>query len=293
MKAFKGMGVALMTPFTKDGTVDEQALKKLVRFQLENKTDYIVVLGTTGEYVTLTKEEREKVKSIIVSENKGQLPLVLGIGGNNTAAVCQQLQNEDSSGFDALLSVSPYYNKPSQEGIYRHFKAVAEHSPRPVMIYNVPGRTSSNISPDTVGRLARDFNNIIGIKEAAGDIVQAMEVIAKTPDDFQVISGDDMLALPMTVAGGDGVISVIGGAFPKEFSKIINLGLERKIDDAYTMLYQLMPVINMAFEEGNPVGVKAIVHQLGLAELTVRLPLIEATIPLQEKVGEFVDEYYK
>lgn len=292
MKDFKGMGVALITPFKADKSVDLETLKKLVRFQIENKADYIVVLGTTGEYVTLTAEERALVKQTIVTENAGKLPLVLGIGGNNTADVCQRLDTEDYTDFDALLSVSPYYSKPSQEGIYQHFKAVAKHAKLPVILYNVPGRTSSNIAPTTVARLARDFDTIIGIKEAAGDMVQAMEMIDLTDDNFLVISGDDMLALPMTLAGGAGVVSVIGEGFPKEFAEMIHLGLERKVDEAYAIHYSLAPAINLIFEEGNPAGIKAVFHKLGLSGLDVRLPLVEATSALQHKINTFVDEFY-
>ncbi len=291
MKDLKGMGVALITPFKEDTTVDVEALKTLVQFQLKNGVDYLVVLGTTGEYVTLTAEERALVKQTIVAENKGKLPLVLGIGGNNTAAVCQRLQTEDCSGYDAILSVSPYYNKPTQEGIYRHFKAVAEHSPLPVLVYNVPGRTSSNILPETVARLARDCNKIIGVKEAAGDIVQAMEMIRQTPDDFLVISGDDMIALPMVLAGGAGVVSVIGQGFPKEFSELIHLGMEENATEAYALHYRLMPIIDLIFEEGNPAGIKAVFDKMGLAGSTVRLPLVEATPNLCTRIDAFINQF--
>ncbi len=293
MKDFKGMGVALITPFKADKSVDVETLKKLVRFQIEKGVNYLVVLGTTGEYVTLTAEERELVKQTIVAENAGQLPLVLGIGGNNTVAVCQKLATENYDDFDAILSVSPYYNKPTQEGIYRHFKAVAEQAKKPVILYNVPGRTSSNMTPETVARLATDFDNIIGVKEAAGDMVQAMKLIAQTPKDFLVISGDDMLALPMVLAGGAGVISVIGEGFPAEFTEMIRLGLARRVDEAYAIHYRLAPAIDLIFEEGNPAGVKAVFAKLDLAKLDVRLPLIEASSELQNKINSFVDQFYR
>lgn len=289
----KGMGVALITPFKEDKNVDVDALKKVVRFQIDHNTDYLVVLGTTGEYATLNQEERELVKQTIIKENNGALPLVLGIGGNNTAAVCQQLKEENTDGFAAVLSVSPYYNKPSQEGIYRHFKAVAKNSPLPVLVYNVPGRTSSNVLPETIARLAQDFDNIIGIKEAAGDIVQAMKMIDQTPEDFLVISGDDMIALPMVLAGGAGVISVIGEGFPKEFSKMIELGLNRKVDEAYAIHHMIAPATDLIFEEGNPAGIKAVFHKLKLAKRDVRLPLMEATEGLQQKINNYIDELYK
>lgn len=291
MRDLKGMGVALVTPFKKDKSIDEEALRRIVRFQIDHQTDYLVVLGTTGEYATLDSEEREEVKQIIRSENKGKLPLVLGIGGNNTAQVCRQLQRENLRGFDAILSVSPYYNKPSQEGIYRHFKAVSEKSPLPVLVYNVPGRTSSNVRPETLARLATDCPNIIGVKEAAGDMVQAQKLLALVPDDFLVISGDDMIALPMVLAGGAGVISVIGEGFPKEFSKMIHLGMEGKNKEAYRIHYKMAPAIDLIFEEGNPAGIKAVFHHLGLAQPDVRLPLVAATQALQQKINAFIERY--
>lgn len=290
MESLKGMGVALITPF-REGKVDVKSLKKLVRFQLENGTDYIVVLGTTGEYVTLSVEERKLVKDTIKSVTQGKLSLVLGIGGNNTAKVCHQFETEDCSGFDAILSVSPFYNKPSQEGIYQHYKIISQYTSLPIIMYNVPGRTSSNILPETVARLARDCDNIIGIKEAAGDIVQAMNLIQQTPNDFLIISGDDMLALPMVLAGGAGVISVIGQGFPKEFANMIKLGLKHKVDQAYRLHYKLAPAIDLIFEEGNPAGIKAVFHKLGLADLDVRLPLVAASRDLQGKIDRFIETF--
>ncbi|WP_283640542.1 4-hydroxy-tetrahydrodipicolinate synthase [Mesonia mobilis] len=290
MKKFVGTGVALITPFKEDRSVDVEALKELVRFQKQNGINYIVVLGTTGEYATLTKDERELVKQTIVEENNAELPLVLGIGGNNTQAVCEQIKTENLEGFDAILSVSPYYVKPTQEGIYQHFKKVSQAATLPVILYNVPGRTSSNMSPATVARLANDFENIIGIKEAAGNMVQAMEMISQTPEDFLVISGDDMLTLPMVLAGGAGVISVIAEGFPKQFSEMVQLGLSREVDEAYKIHYQIAPAIDLIFEEGNPAGIKAVFKKLGLAEDYVRLPLVEATENLSAKISAFVDK---
>ena len=290
MKKFVGTGVALITPFKEDRSVDVEALKELVRFQKQNGINYIVVLGTTGEYATLTKDERELVKQTIVEENNAELSLVLGIGGNNTQAVCEQIKTENLEGFDAILSVSPYYVKPTQEGIYQHFKKVSQAATLPVILYNVPGRTSSNMSPATVARLANDFENIIGIKEAAGNMVQAMEMISQTPEDFLVISGDDMLTLPMVLAGGAGVISVIAEGFPKQFSEMVQLGLSREVDEAYKIHYQIAPAIDLIFEEGNPAGIKAVFKKLGLAEDYVRLPLVEATENLSAKISAFVDK---
>ena len=290
MKKFVGTGVALITPFKEDRSVDVEALKALVRFQKQNGINYIVVLGTTGEYATLNKNERELVKQTIVEENNAELPLVLGIGGNNTQAVCEQIKTENLEGFDAILSVSPYYVKPTQEGIYQHFKKVSQAATLPVILYNVPGRTSSNMSPATVARLANDFENIIGIKEAAGNMVQAMEMISQTPEDFLVISGDDMLTLPMVLAGGAGVISVIAEGFPKQFAEMVQLGLSREVDEAYKIHYQIAPAIDLIFEEGNPAGIKAVFKKLGLAEDYVRLPLVEATENLSAKISAFVDK---
>ena len=293
MRKFVGTGVALITPFKEDHSVDVEALKRLVRFQKENGINYIVVLGTTGEYATLTKEEKELVKETIVKENNGALPLVLGIGGNNPQAVTEQIKTENLKGFDAILSVSPYYVKPTQEGIYQHFKKVSQASTLPVILYNVPGRTGSNMLPATVARLANDCENIIGIKEAAGNMVQAMEMIAQTPDDFLVISGDDMITLPMVLAGGAGVISVIAEGFPKQFSEMVQLGLSREVDEAYKIHYQIAPAIDLIFAEGNPAGIKAVFKKLELAEDYVRLPLVEASKALTSKISAFVDQNKK
>lgn len=289
MEKFVGTGVALITPFKEDKSVDVEALKKVVKFQIENSVDYIVVLGTTAESATLTNEEKTLVKQTIIEANNGELPLVLGVGGNNTTALVEQLKNENLEGFDAILSVSPFYNKPTQEGIYQHFKHVAENSPLPIILYNVPGRTASNMLPYTVARLASDFDNIIAIKEAAGDIVQAMEMIQQTPKDFLVISGDDMITLPMILAGGAGVISVIAEGFPEDFSNMVALGLDRKVDEAYEIHYKIAPAIDMIFEEGNPAGIKSVFKKLGLTTDEVRLPLVKASENLQLRLAEFID----
>jgi 4-hydroxy-tetrahydrodipicolinate synthase len=287
MKQFLGTGVALVTPFTKENDVDEDALRKLVQFQIKNGVDYIVVLGTTAESTTLSKVEKENVKNIIKSENKGQLPLVLGLGGNSTSHVVEDLAEENLEGFNAILSVSPFYNKPSQEGIYLHFSEVSKASKLPIIVYNVPGRTGSNMLPSTVTRLARDFKNIIGIKEAAGDLVQAMAIIRDTPDDFLVISGDDMLALPMVLAGGAGVISVMAQGYPSEFSKMLSLGKEGKVKEAFTVQYLLMEGIDLIFKEGNPSGIKAVFEFKNLCESSVRLPLVEASSTLKSALKIF------
>lgn len=288
MQSLIGTGVALVTPFKKDFSVDVEALKRIVNYQIDNGIDYMVVLGTTGEPATLKKEEKELVIKTIIETNNGRLPLVLGVGGNNTAEVVEELKTRDFTGFTAVLSVSPYYNKPTQEGIYQHFKAIAEASPLPVILYNVPGRTASNVLPSTVIRLANDFKNVVAIKEAAGDIVQAMKLIQGAPKGFLVISGDDMVTLPMVLAGGAGVISVIAEGFPKQFSEMVRLGLERKVDEAYKLHYQIADSIDMIFEQGNPAGVKEIFKTLGLSENTVRLPLVNVNEDLAGRIEQFV-----
>ncbi|HER40116.1 MAG TPA: 4-hydroxy-tetrahydrodipicolinate synthase [Salinimicrobium catena] len=291
MEKFIGTGVALITPFTEDLKVDVDALRKLVNFQVENGIDYMVVLGTTGESATLSTEEKKLVITTVVEENKSRLPLVLGVGGNCTSKVVEELEKIDLSPFDAVLSVSPYYNKPSQEGIYQHYKAVAAASPKPVILYNVPGRTASNVLPATVKRLAEDVDNIIGIKEAAGDMVQAMNLINMVPKDFLVISGDDMITLPMVLAGGHGVISVIGQGFPAEFSRMVRLGLDRDVDNAYKLHYNIAPSIDLIFAEGNPVGIKALLAKHGICKNTLRLPLVKSSEGLTQKINSFVDNF--
>lgn len=290
MTQFLGTGVALATPFTRENEVDENALRRLVQFQIKNGVDYIVVMGTTAESPTLTKVEKELVKTIIKKENKGKLPLIYGMGGNNTSQIVNDLKTENLDGFDAILSVSPFYNKPSQEGIYQHFAAISKASPLPIILYNVPGRTSSNMLPLTVTRLANDFDNIIGIKEAAGDIVQAMQMIRDTPSDFLVISGDDMITLPIVLAGGAGVISVMAQGFPSEFTKMVNLGLQKKAKEAYQIQFQLMNGIDLIFKEGNPVGIKTVLEVKRLTENIVRLPLVEATPELKSALTVFINQ---
>ena len=287
MQSFIGTGVALVTPFKKDFSVDVEALTRIVNYVIEGVVEYLVVLGTTAESATLSQDEKELVIDTIIKANTGRLPLVLGVGGNNTHKVVEELKTRDFSHFSAILSVSPYYNKPTQEGIYQHFKAVAEASPIPVILYNVPGRTASNMLPSTVIRIAKDFKNVIGIKEAAGDIVQAMKLIQTKPEGFLVISGDDMITLPMVLAGGAGVISVIGEGFPKEFSEMVRLGLQRKVDEAYKLHYLLADSIDMIFEQGNPGGIKEVFKALGLSENTVRLPLVNVNEDLATRLHNF------
>ena len=292
MKSLIGTGVALVTPFKDDLSVDTDALGRIVNFQIDNGIDYLVVLGTTAESATLTKQEKELVIETVKKANNGRLPLVLGVGGNNTAEIVEELKTRNFEGFDAVLSVSPYYNKPAQEGIYRHFKAVAEASPLPVILYNVPGRTASNMLPSTVIRIAKDCPNVVAIKEAAGDIVQAMKLIADAPEGFLVISGDDMITLPMVLAGGAGVISVMAEGFPKMFSDMVRLGLERKVDEAYRLQYKMAAGIDMIFEQGNPAGIKEVFKTLGLCGNTVRLPLVPVDGALANRLADFTKNLF-
>ncbi|QNJ99236.1 4-hydroxy-tetrahydrodipicolinate synthase [Constantimarinum furrinae] len=291
MKELVGTGVALITPFKPDLSVDVSGLEKVVNYQIDNGIDYLVVLGTTAESVTLNKQEKQLVIDTIVKTNNGRLPLVLGIGGNDTMAVIDEMRHTDLTHFAAILSVSPMYNKPTQEGIYQHFAAIAQMAPKPIILYNVPGRTASNMLPETVARLANDFESIVAIKEAAGDIVQAMKLIASCPENFHVISGDDMITLPMVLAGGSGVISVIGEGFPREFSKMVRLGLERKVDEAYAIHHKIAPAIDYIFAEGNPAGIKAVFKKLGICDDTVRLPLVGVSDSLRLKISEFTDAF--
>ncbi|MBD09250.1 MAG: 4-hydroxy-tetrahydrodipicolinate synthase [Flavobacteriaceae bacterium] len=286
MTKFIGTGVALITPFKEDLSIDFNALERLVEYNIENGTEYLVISGTTGESVTVTKEEKKELISFISKVNNGRVPLVLGIGGNNTAKVIDEIKSTDLSTIDAILSVSPYYSKPTQEGIYQHFKAISEASPKPIILYNVPGRTSSNMLPETTIRLAKDFENIIAVKEAGNNVQQYYELLRTKPDDFLVLSGDDDLALGVALAGGSGVISVIGQALPKEFSEMIRLGIAKKAKEAYDIHFKLMPITGLIFSENNPAGIKAVLDGLNISKSHVRLPLVEATDGLKHKIAE-------
>ena len=288
---FVGTGVALVTPFNSDLSVDHKALTNIVNYNIDNGTDYLVICGTTGESVTLSKQEKKEVTATISKANNGRLPLVLGIGGNNTASVIEEIKTTDLSGIDAILSVSPYYSKPTQEGVYQHFKALAKACPIDIILYNVPGRTSKNVEVETTLRLANDFKNIIAVKEAGNNTAQYLELIKNKPEDFLIISGDDDLALGVTLAGGAGVISVIGQAFPKAFSNMIRLGLKGETIQAYKHHYKLIDVIGYIFEENNPAGIKAVFEALNLCQDTVRLPLVPASNKLKAKITEFVKAF--
>lgn len=291
MKELIGTGVALVTPFKTDFSIDTKALKRIVNYCIEGGVDYLVVLGTTGESVTLNKAEKQLVMETVVEANEGRLPLVLGIGGNSTYRVAHEVQSFQSDDFDAILSVSPYYNKPTQEGIYQHFKAISEVATKPIILYNVPGRTGSNMLPETVMRLANDFDNIVGIKEAIGDMAQVKDIIAQKPSDFLVISGDDGTALETVLAGGSGVISVLGQGLPTEFSQMIKAGLENDSSTAMQLHDKMNSGMSLIFDEGNPAGIKSIFEVLGLCTATVRLPLVEATPALKQKIGLFVKPF--
>lgn len=288
MEQLKGTGVALVTPFKEDFTVDVNALAAIVEHCIQGGVDYLVVLGTTGESATLTKMEKQVVIDTVIAANRQRLPLVLGIGGNHTQAVVEELQYWDLASFDAVLSVSPYYNKPTQEGIYQHFAQIAKASPKPIILYNVPGRTGSNMLPETTLRLARDFSNVVAIKEASGDMVQVAKIIKGRPEGFMVVSGDDFTALPTVLAGGEGVISVLGQGPAASFSNMIRAGLNREVDRAYALHYELMDGMELIFKEGNPAGIKTLMKLMGLCGDAVRLPLVSASQGLTDQISAFL-----
>lgn len=280
----KGMGVALVTPFKSDKSIDFDALGRLIDYQIKNSTDYLVVLGTTAETPALSSDERQMVREFVAERVAGRVPLVIGMGGNNTAALTAEISGADLTGYSALLSVVPFYNKPSQEGIYRHYEAVAEASPLPVILYNVPGRTGVNMSPETTLRLARDFDNIIGVKEASGNITQMDEIIKNKPADFSVISGDDAITYPLLALGAIGVISVIGNAFPKEFSRMVRLALDGDLERALVIHHRFTELFKLLFVDGNPAGVKCLLHAMGMIENELRLPLVPTRISTHDEI---------
>ena len=287
---FKGLGIALVTPFTADGQVDYKSLKRLLEYQIDNGADFLCILATTGETPCLTQQEKDNITQLVKDVNHGRLPILKGCGGNNTAAIVEELKNSDWTGIDGILSVCPYYNEPSQEGLYQHFKAIADASPLPVVLYNVPGRTGINLKPETTVRLANDCENIVAIKEASGSLEQVDEIIKNKPKRFDVISGDDALTFSMVASGAAGVISVIGNALPKEFSRMIRLEFRgeyepaRKIHHAFTELYSLL------FVDGNPAGVKALLHEMGFIENQLRLPLVPTKVSTLQKMAEILKD---
>jgi 4-hydroxy-tetrahydrodipicolinate synthase len=286
-----GTGVALVTPFTQSGNLDLNGLENLVEHVISGGVEYLVVLGTTGETATLTPAEKETVLAKVLEVNKGRLPVVLGIGGNNTAEILLQLEEYELGEISAILSVSPYYNKPSQEGIFQHYKAISEATTKPIIIYNVPGRTASNISPETTLRIARELPNVVATKEASGSLEQIMQIINHKPAHFMVISGDDNITLPIIAAGGSGVISVVANSFPAKFSNMVRASLKGDFQQARKLHYGLLDLMGLHFAEGNPVGVKAVLHELGVCGSHVRLPLVHASESLKEKIRESVHHH--
>lgn len=281
---FKGLGVALITPFKADGSVDFPTLLKLVEYQVNAGTNYLVIFGTTAESPTLTDEERAEIKAAVVKQVDGRIPIVLGIGGNNTQQVVNSIKNTNLEGISAILSVVPYYNKPSQEGIYQHYRNIAESTDMPIILYNVPGRTGTNMNADTTLRLAHEFKNIIAVKEASGNFRQIDEIIKKKPTRFMVISGDDAITFPLITLGAMGVISVVGNAFPKEFGRMVRLALTGELEESRAIHYRFVEMMDLLFVDGNPAGVKRLMSEMGLIENALRLPLVPTTIKTTEKI---------
>ena len=283
---FKGLGIALITPFNASGAVDYVVLKQLVEYQLKNGADFFCILATTGETPTLTDDEKQRIKELVVEVVAGRVPILMGCGGNNTAAIVEELHTRDFSGIDGILSVCPYYNKPSQEGLYQHFKTIANATDMKVVLYNVPGRTGVNMKAETTVRLARDCKNIVAVKEASGNLEQVDEIIKNKPDTFDVISGDDALTFPMIACGAVGVISVIGNALPKEFSRILRLEQNGEFEPARKIHHMFTDLFNLLFVDGNPAGVKAMLHEMGMIENVLRLPLVPTRLTTMQKISE-------
>lgn len=291
-RRFKGMGVALITPFKEDGSVDYPALIRMVDHLVQNGADFLCVLGTTAETPTLTKEEKQEITRLVVDRVNGRIPIMLGCGGNNTQAIIDSLKNDDFTGIDAILSVVPYYNKPSQEGIYQHYKAIAQSTELPIVLYNVPGRTGVNMTAETTLRIARDFKNVIAIKEASGNITQMDDIIKNKPENFDVISGDDGITFPLITLGAVGVISVIGNAFPKEFSRMTRLALQGDYANALKIHHSFTELFSLLFVDGNPAGVKAMLNAMGMIENRLRLPLVPTRITTFEKMRQILQELH-
>lgn len=287
---FKGLGIALVTPFNEDGSVDYQSLKRLVEYQLNNGADFLCILVTTSETPTLSKEEKAEIKKFIVEFVNGRVPIMMGCGGYNTAAIVEELKTGDFTGIDGILSICPYYNKPSQEGLYLHFKAISAATKLPIILYNVPGRTGVNMSAATTVRLAKDCNNIVAIKEASGNLEQINEIIKNKPSTFDVISGDDALTFPMISCGAVGVISVIGNALPKEFSKMIRLQFKGEYEPARKIHHKFIDLFSLLFVDGNPAGVKAMLHEMGMIKNILRLPLVPTRISTLQKMSEIMKD---
>ena len=287
---FKGLGIALVTPFKTDGSIDYVALKRLIEYQTDNGADFLCILGTTSESPCLDQEERAEIKRFVVEVNQGRLPVLMGCGGNNTRAVVKELQSFDLRGIDGILSVCPYYNKPSQEGLYRHFKMIADNCPLPVVLYNVPGRTGINLKSETTVRLANDCRNIVAVKEAGGSLEQVDEIIKNKPAHFDVLSGDDALTFPMIASGAAGVISVIGNALPREFSRMIRLEFNGEYEPARKIHHRFTELYSLLFVDGNPAGVKALLHEMGFIENELRLPLVPTRVATVQKMAAILQE---
>ncbi len=287
---FKGLGIALVTPFKTDGSIDYVALKRLIEYQTDNGADFLCILGTTSESPCLDQEERAEIKRFVVEVNQGRLPVLMGCGGNNTRAVVKELQSFDLRGVDGILSVCPYYNKPSQEGLYRHFKMIADNCPLPVVLYNVPGRTGINLKSETTIRLANDCRNIVAVKEAGGSLEQVDEIIKNKPAHFDVLSGDDALTFPMIASGAAGVISVIGNALPREFSRMIRLEFNGEYEPARKIHHRFTELYSLLFVDGNPAGVKALLHEMGFIENELRLPLVPTRVATVQKMAAILQE---
>lgn len=285
---FKGLGVALITPFRSDNSIDIEALDRLVEYQIKGGVDFLCIMGTTAETPTLTTEEKQMLKNHLVERVAGRVPLLMGCGGNSTAAVVNELQSFDWKGIDGILSVCPYYNKPSQEGLYQHYRALAQASPLPIVLYNVPGRTGVNMTAETTLRLARDFENIVAIKEASGNITQMDDIIKNKPENFDVISGDDGITFPLITLGAVGVISVIGNALPYEFSRMVRLALRGEYESARTIHHKFTELFKLLFVDGNPAGVKAMLSEMGMIQNQLRLPLIPTRLTTMKQISDIV-----
>lgn len=287
---FRGLGIALITPFTENGAVDYDAMKRIVEYQLSNGADFLCILATTGETPCLTKQEKEDIKKYIIDLVAGRIPILMGCGGNNTSAVVDELQNCDFKGIDGILSVCPYYNKPSQEGLYQHFKAISSATSLPIVLYNVPGRTGINLKAETTVRLARECENIVAIKEASGSLEQVDEILKNKPEGFAVLSGDDSLTYPMIACGADGVISVIGNALPKEFSRMIRLEKNGEFEAAVKIHHKFTDLYSLLFVDGNPAGVKALLHEMGYIKNVLRLPLVPTRVATVQKMSQILKD---
>ncbi|MGP1464377.1 MAG: 4-hydroxy-tetrahydrodipicolinate synthase [Prevotella koreensis] len=287
---FKGLGIALVTPFTSDGQIDYESLKRLIDYQINNGADFLCIMATTGEIPTLTTEEKQRIKELVLNIVQGRLPILMGCGGNNTSAVVEELQKNDFDGIDGILSICPFYNKPTQEGLFKHFEAISKATTLPIVLYNVPGRTGVNMEAETTIKLAHECPNIVAIKEASGNLKQVEEIIKNKPSNFDVISGDDALTYQIIERGATGVISVIGNAFPKEFSNMVHLELKGDYENALKIHRNLTDIFDLLFIDGNPAGIKATLSEMGMIENVLRLPLVPARPGTIQSISKLVKE---